>query len=185
MDKVGKAPVLVLAIGFWGSLIVLGLATFITFPEHWYFGMIGFWVLHIATCLISWLISGLSLMDWHHTVGMSGVRKLSKTMTRLSRSTDDPNTRQCWESVFDLWWGISIKYVCPFALWFLLSSSIATDMKESYGKYHGSWQILGLCFPVVGLLIFIYSLAFCTKKDPFNPEVDKAFEDVDQVEEAN
>ena len=101
--------------------------------------MIAFWVLHIVFCIISWLISGLSLMEWHHNIGMAGVRKLSKTMTKLSRSSDDPNTRQRWESVFDLWWGVSIKYFCPFALWFLLSSALKSDMDKRYGNYNVGW----------------------------------------------
>ena len=103
-------------------------------------------------------------------------------MTKLSRSSDDPNTRQRWESVFDLWWGVSIKYFCPFALWFLLSSALKSDMDKRYGNYNVGWQVIGLAFPVIGLLIFIGSLIFCTTKDEFNPEVDAAFDDNAEVE---
>ena len=136
-----------------------------------------FWVLHVIFCIISWKLSGLSCKEWHLVVGLYGVRKLSKTMTRLSRSKEDPNTRKKWEDVFDVWWGFSIKYICPFALWFLLSFSIAQDLKTNYGGYHRFWQSIGLLFPFSGIAIFLYSLTFCKQKDPFNPLVDKAFED--------
>jgi hypothetical protein len=130
--------------------------------------------------LVSWRLSGLGFRDWHFTVAMYGVRKLSRTMTRLSRSKD--SARRRWEDVFDLWWGVSIKYISPFCLWFMLIFSIGLDIKNNYGGYHALWQSLGLLFPAFGMLIFIVAAFLSTEKDP-NPEVDRAFEDDSMVSE--
>jgi hypothetical protein len=53
----------------------------------------------------------------------SGVRKLSRGMTKLSKTAGDTQT-YWWETAFEHWWGFSIKYFVPFALAFLLCNSL-------------------------------------------------------------
>jgi len=181
IETVGKAPVFFLIGGYWISLVVIGILTFLLLPDRFWIGIIVFAVVQIPVALISWKLSKLSYIEWHNTVAMSGVKKLSHAMTHLSRK-DPKGERERWEYVFDTWWGISIKYICPFLLWILLVSSTGLDLKKNYGGYHVLWQMLGLCIPIIGILIFIVSLFICTKKDPFNPELEKAFDQVELAE---
>jgi uncharacterized protein YacL len=164
IKKVNKATVVSLFVGYWVTLFVAGIMTFTLIPDKFYYGMLAYWVTQIVTIIVSWRLSGLSYKEWHFTVAMYGVRKLSRTMTQLTRAKGAP--RQKWEDVFDLWWGVSIKFISPFMLWFLLTFSIGLDLKNNYGGYHVFWQCLGLVFPIMGMLIFIVAAFVCTEKDP-------------------
>jgi len=44
-----------------------------------------------------------------------------------------------WETVFEIWWGFSIKYFVPFALNFLIFFSLKGDIETPYGGYHIFW----------------------------------------------
>ena len=86
-----------------------------------------------------------------------------------------------WEYYFEIWWGISIKYFCPFALFWLLMLSLHNDVHKVYGGYNIFWQYLGFCFPLTGTLIFILCVLFCTTPEPFDHDIDAAFDEDDIV----
>lgn len=171
--KANKASVLVLALGYWVSLIIMGLDSFLAMKEKFWVGAIIFWVLVLVFAVISFAISGLSLGNWFKFVSLYGVRRLARTMTKLSRK--EQGTREMWENVFDIWWCVSIKYFVPFALWFLLSYSLSKDLERRYGDYHVFWQWMGLVYPILGLIAFLISFIVCTEKDPFTPDLECAF----------
>jgi len=171
--KANKTSVVVLALGYWISLLIMGPVSFIVLKEKFWVGAIIFWVLVLFFAVISIALSGLSLGNWFHYISLYGARRLARTMTKLSRK--DFGVREKWESVFDVWWCVAIKYFVPFALWFLLSFSFSKDLEESYGEYHWFWQINGFVYPFLGLLAFLISLCACTEKDPFTPDLECNF----------
>jgi hypothetical protein len=42
-------------------------------------------------------------------------------------------------ALFEFWWCVSIKYVFPWAMYWLLVMTVQADVKEPYGKYHLGW----------------------------------------------
>lgn len=108
-----------------------------------------------------------------------GVRKLSRALTKLSRNKGDTKVG-CWEPLFEFWWGFSLKYFVPFALNFLIFFSLHNDLNTRYGDYHMFWQVAGFCFPIAGLLVFFISFCACNTPEPFDHDVNMAFDENDR-----
>jgi len=139
-----------------------------------------FWVWLLVLWIVSFFVSRLTFREWKSNVMFYGVRKLSRAMTKLSKNKGDDKIHW-WEPVFEYWWGFSIKYFVPFALNFLIFFSLNNDLNDKYGGYHMFWQVCGFCFPIAGLLVFILSFILCNEPEPFDHDVDAAFDDKDHA----
>lgn len=40
---------------------------------------------------------------------------------------------------FEFWWCFCIKYIFPWAIYWLLIMTIKADTTENYGKYNNGW----------------------------------------------
>merc|ERR1712146_490821 len=69
----------------------------------------------------------------------------------------DKKTMQCWEPAFVLYWCLTVKYINPMLLYFILMSIFKTDLAKPYGNYAGYWQAIGWAIPIIGVLIFVIS----------------------------
>lgn len=98
-------------------------------------------------------------------------------MTKLSREYQGKPQREGWEIVFATWWGLSIKFFVPFALWFLICLSLKADLDSPYGGYHGFWQIMGWLFPLVGFVMFIVPVFFPPSPEKFKEDQLKIFDE--------
>lgn len=59
-----------------------------------------------------------------------------------------------WEPYYVFYFAVCIKYIIPFALWFLLLFSIQSDIDNGYGGYSWHWQLAGLVVPISGIITF-------------------------------
>lgn len=175
-----KLSVIILAAGYWFAVFVCPIAAIWSESSQGWVAMVVFWVWMLIVWTVSFAVSKVSFSVWLSNVAFSGVRKLSRAMTKLSKNKGDTEIHW-WEPVFEYWWGFSIKYFVPFALNFLIFFSLHSDLNTAYQGYHIFWQALGFCFPIAGLLVFFISLCFCTKPEPFDHDVDAAFEENDRT----
>ena len=175
-----KLSVLILAIGYWVGVFVVPIASIFSESNYGWVGMIAFWGWLLILWVVSFVVSKVTFREWKSNVMFYGVRKLSRSMTKLSKARGDTKTR-CWEPVFEYWWGFAIKYFVPFALSFLLFYSLHIDLNEKYGGYHMFWQVCGFVFPISGILTFILSFIICNEPEPFDHDVDAAFDENDHA----
>jgi len=177
MEKLNTRSVMVLAVGYWSTLIVLGILAYFAFPNSSWVSIPIFWGIVIILWIVSYFISSAkSFSDWYANCFLYGVRKLARSMSILSYERGHP----LWlYHLFEFWWGFSIKYFCPFAIWWLLMMSLQNDLATPYGGYHSFWQFMGFLYPIVGLLCFLIPVFLCTKKEEFSKEIDEAFTDMD------
>jgi hypothetical protein len=75
---------------------------------------------------------------------------------------------QWWEPAFCLYWCLTIKYINPMLLYFILMSIFKTDLAEPYGAYAGYWQAIGWAIPIIGILVFIISIFAFTGEQELN-----------------
>ena len=47
--------------------------------------------------------------------------------------------RAWWVGAFELYWGFSIKYFFPMAVWWLLCLSFSNDVAKPYEGYYVGW----------------------------------------------
>jgi len=166
---------MVLAIGYWGMLLPLGLLAYFAFPNDSWIAMPVFWGWMVIVWIASFATSKLSFKEWYGGVFLYGVRKLSRSMTKLSTPAENPNV--WWVPVFDFWWGFSVKYFFPFAVWWLLCLSFANDIENPYAGNYVGWQVLGFLFPLTGILCFIIPVFMCTTPEPFDHNIMAAFDE--------
>ena len=133
-----KISILILASGFWSACFIIPIASIFSESDKGWIGMPVFWVWMCVVWVVSFLVSGLSFAEWKSNVMFYGVRKLARSMTKLSKEKGD-NKTYTWEIVFEYWWGFSIKYWVPFALMFLIFFSLKNDLDVAYGGYHIFW----------------------------------------------
>ena len=80
-----------------------------------------------------------------------------------------------------------MKYFFSWAVWWLLMRYLRNDLpygyvEAPYGNYHIFWQIMGCIYPVGGIVIFILGAIFCTTREDFEHDIDKAMAGIRQDE---
>jgi len=173
-----KMGIMTLGLGYWTAVFIIPIASIFADTAESWLGLVFFWVWIVIVCVISFFISGLTWKEWRSNVMFSGVRKLSRAMTKLSKEAGDTKTYM-WETIFEYWWGFSLKFWVPFALNFLIFFSLKGDIDTPYGGYHIFWQVMGFIYPLAGLLVFILSAIICKEPEPFDHDVDAAFDEND------
>ena len=173
-----KVSLYILAAGYWSAVFICPIAGIWSESSNGWLSMVAFWVWMLLVWTASFFMSKLTFWEWKSNVAFYGVRKLSRAMTKLSKEKGDTK-RHVWEILFENWWGFSIKYFVPWALNFLIFYSLHQDLNTAYGDYHMFWQVLGFCFPISGLLVFGISFCVCKEPEPFDHDVDAAFDEND------
>jgi len=179
-DRKMKLALGVQIVGYWLPLIVLGPISIWALEGMTWVGILIFWVIQVVCLTISFFLSGLKFGDWYSKCLLYGVRKLSRAMTKLSKVQGETK-RFWWEPIFEFWWGMSIKYFVPFALWFLMMFSLKADLDNPYGNYHWFWQLMGWLYPLGGFIAFIIPVFFPPSEMVFGKEVDQMFDENDHT----
>lgn len=170
-----KVSTMILFFGYWCVLIPLALLAYFAFPLVSWIAMPIFWVIQVIVWIASFATSKMSFKEWYCEVLMYGIIKMARAISKLSVSKDKPNP--WWKAVFEVWWCFSIKFFFPWAVWWLLSLSFANDISSPYGGYYWGWQVLGFLFPIIGLALFIIPIFVGVQKEPFEHDIDAAFDD--------
>ena len=133
-----KISLIILTAGFWVAAVACPVGSIFSKSSDGWIGLIAFWAWMLLVWAVSFFVSGLAFPEWLSNVAFCGVRKVSRVMTKLSKTRGDA-VRHWWEPVFEFWWNFSIKYFVPFALMFLLFNSLNVDSSRHYGGYYGGW----------------------------------------------
>jgi SNF family Na+-dependent transporter len=145
-------PIFALFFGFWGGLCICGILGFWIIYKYNYVAFLIFLVSQIVNVIYTWKISGMSFGTYYETILMCGVYRIGQSITKLSNN----GQRSKWMGVFEAWWGLSIKFVIPVALTWMLFMSIKfmmEDGKDAYEVNDFKWYFVGMLFPIVGLIV--------------------------------
>jgi hypothetical protein len=110
---------------------------------------------------------------------LCGIRKVSRHITLLSNLKKEKPA--WWESYFEFWWGLSIKYVIPIGLVWLQLLGMRTDIDNGGyvpEDYPLGTQMIGVSFVIVGVLMTIIPIFICTTYEEFDYDVDKPIEEM-------
>lgn len=106
-----------------------------------------------------------------------GVDKLSMSITSLSNAD---GSRSWWMIYFEFWFGMTIKFVAPAILTFLLFGNIKGDIKSEYGSYGGEMLAFGSLYPVICILVIVIPMFICDWPEKFYHNVNLEFQ-ADQI----
>ena len=162
---------LVLLVGYFSLLVPLALFAYFAFPQDSWVAIPVFWAYFIIISGISFAISRLPFKTWYREIFFSGARPIALKMMSLAST---PYTAVESE-IFQLYWCFCIKFIFPWAIWWLLVMTTAKDIELPYEGYNVGWQVIGLLIPVFGFLLFLLPLIF------FKGKTDVAFKNAFKI----
>jgi len=154
---------------YWVTLIIIGPVTVFVFtPEMtgipMWVGIVIFWVMACLAICLSYVTKHKDCTgkDWYENVFLYGAHELANELAvRHDELRQEGAAAPWWQTCFIFWWGFSIKYFIPWALWQLMMWNFSADLDvnpstlRGYGNYHAFWQIMGFIIPAIGLALFI------------------------------
>lgn len=178
--NIPKKAFMILTLGFWIPLILFCVISFFAFPEELApIGLLLFLVCFLISLFLSWKASGLKYQEFNQFVAMAGVRRLAKAITRLMYTENDTEAQKKRKDklamIFEYWWGVSIKYLIPASLVWVMILGLKGDIDSPYEGYEMEWQVIGFMFPVVNFFFFLIPIFTCTKQDNFEHDLEEAF----------
>lgn len=133
-----KVSTLILILVYWGVMIPLCWLCYFAFPNQSWVGLPVFWGLTILSWIVSAIVSvtskKCSFQEWYEDIFLYGVRPMARHMIALQGELHWFVAR-----FFELWWCISIKYVFPWAMYWLIIMTIQKDTDKPYGEYNVGW----------------------------------------------
>ena len=81
---------------------------------------------------------------------------------------------------FEFWFGMTIKFVAPAILSWMLLSNIKGDIKSEYGSYGGEMLAFGSIYLFICLLVIVIPLFICDWPEKFFHNVNLEFQ-ADQI----
>lgn len=127
--------IMFLGVFYWVTLIIIGTAT--VFTEVALIGMLIYFPILIVAIGFAFVLAKLSWADFYSDVLMCGVRTIGYACSQMGRS--DKSVMQWWEPAFVFYWCLTVKYINPMLLFFILMSIFKTDIAKPYGDYAGYW----------------------------------------------
>jgi SNF family Na+-dependent transporter len=168
----GRLPTLVLVFGYWVFMPILGVLAYAAFPNSSWVSIPLFWVYLLVLLAVSAFLAksnGIALGDWYKHVVFSGARPVARKMIALH----EVEMGGFAAAFFEFWWCACIKFVFPWAIWWLFAMTTADNVRKPYGGYHIGWQVIGALIPIAGLVLF--ALPFFFGNTWFADQNDDAF----------
>ena len=157
-----KPAALTLILMYYGLMLPLAWACYFGFPDDSWVGLPVIWGWNVLAFVISAclavFVSGISFLEWYEGIFFSGVRNIALQCLATQKAE---NWHWFFRRFFEFWWCFSIKYIFPWAMYWLIVMTVQADTTYPYyGGYYGGWQIIGILFPLAGLVLFLVPLIF-------------------------
>lgn len=120
-----------LGIIFWLPTCLTCFYTNAVIPDYQWIGAIIIVFFTMVAFCCSYKVSKMSFGSWYHEILLCGVDKLSMSITSLSNADQ---SRSFWMPIFELYFGVCIKFVNPAALLFMFCSNLITDIESPYAE---------------------------------------------------
>ncbi len=141
--NIPKSSYAILALGFWIPLILFCVIALFALDDLAPLGLLLFLICFGIAFFVSFKKSGKTYAEYNQFVAMCGVRRLSKAITRLMYTENDTEAQRKRKDkmalVFEYWWGISIKYLIPAALVWVMVLGLKGDIDSPYEGYEMEW----------------------------------------------
>ena len=117
---------------FWIPTCLACFYTNAAFPDYQWVGAIIIIFFTLLSLCISYKVSKMSFASWYHEILLCGVDKLSMSITSLSNADGE---RSKWMPLFELYFGLCIKFLNPAALLFMFCNNLIAELEKSHGRF--------------------------------------------------
>lgn len=90
--------------------------------------------------------------------------------------------RRYWMPFFETYFGITIKFINPAVLFYLLMSNLADDFDVAYGDNHWIMHVIASIFVFIVASVIVISLFMCDYPEVFQHNVAQEFNADDRFE---
>jgi len=168
-----------LGLWFWIPVVTISFYCNAAFPDYKYIGVI----LMVVFAIISWVLSfcmgksKMSFNSWYHEIFFCGVDKLSMSITSLSNAD---GSRSFWMPLFELYFGVCIKFLNPAALTFLFMQNLIDDLESPYAEQPAIMHVIASILVMVGVLLVFIPMFTCDypEKFEFDPNLEFAADQI-------
>ena len=159
---------------YWFSTIVICFYGNFGFPDYTSIGILCITITTMIAMAASKWASNMPFFSWYHEVVMSGVDKLSMSITSLS-IPGKPTERKLWMPLFETYFGLAIKYINPACLLWMLCENLANDLDAPYADQPAEMQLFSSVFIFISLLIIFGPMFMCNYPQRFEYNVNLEF----------
>jgi hypothetical protein len=134
-----KGACLVMWLGYYCLLIPLAWMSYFAYPDFSWTGLPVFWLFQFMMQGISLSIAvfkdKMTFREWYEDILFSGVKPIAERMLSLTTSAN----HWFFEEFFTFWWCTSIKWIFPWAIYWMIVMTIKADIEKPYSKYYWGW----------------------------------------------
>jgi hypothetical protein len=167
-----KRSLRALSVLYWVPNIVIAFYCNFSFSPVKYWGLLVVLVCTLGALFSSFKISKMSYDSWLHEVVLCGVDKVAMGVTSLTKCD---HQRAAWMISFESYFGISIKFINPSLLIWILMSNLMEDLSEPYNDQIYTMYIYSTIPAFVAVLIVAISFFSCTQPEVFEHNINLEF----------
>lgn len=119
-----------LGVLFWFPVFIISFYLNFALPETLVWGPAFLIPSTVLALAVSKSTSNMPTDQWYNEIVLCGVNKLSMSLTDV---TSMSTKRKQWMPLFEAYFGITIKFVNPAVLTYLLMSNLTDDFDIPYG----------------------------------------------------
>lgn len=131
---------------------------------------------------VSKYTAGMPFNSWYHEIVLCGVDKLSMSITSLSVE-GQPEARKLWMPIFETYFGLTIKFINPACLMWMILENVAADLDSPYAGQPAEMQVFSSIALFIAIMIIFAPMFLCTYPQRFTYNVNLEF-NADNVYEA-
>lgn len=161
-----------LSLLFWLPNIIISFYCNFSFSPIKYYGLLVVLFTTWIAMFVSFKLSRMEVNSWYHEIVLCGVDKLAMGVTSL---TNCDHKRKSWMLPFESYFGISIKFINPVLLMWILCNNLMEDLSVPYNDQTYKMYIYSTIFVFIGALIVIVPLFTCTYPEVFEHNVNLEF----------
>jgi NSS family neurotransmitter:Na+ symporter len=133
-----RIATLAILIPYWAVLIPIAWLSYFAWPNESWTGLVIFWgctiISWVVSALLGVFVSKLTFKQWYEQVFFAGVRPMAHTIAETQGKI-----HWVYKRIFEYWWCMSIKYIFPWAMYWLIIMTVQADTDNRYGNYNLGW----------------------------------------------
>lgn len=114
---------------FWVPNFLVAFYCNFSFSPYKYWGLLVVFFTTLIALGISHKVSGMTGISWYHEIVMCGTDKVAMGVTSLTHCN---HKRVWWMLPFESYFGISIKFINPVLLVWIIFNNLMEDFREPY-----------------------------------------------------
>jgi len=158
---------------YWPTVVIFAYFANFGFTSNKWIGVLLIVLSTAVSFGVSFKVSGMPLRSWYHEIVLCGVDKVSMSITALS---NPGGTRSWWMIPFEAYFGITIKFVTPVILIWLIFENLYQDLMSPYAEQPADMQMYSSIVVLFTIMLIFGPMFACDYPEVFEHNVNLEFD---------